>query len=43
MTPFEREWIQKVKTALLEKKGIDLNKMKGFGPRAPTETVVEGT
>lgn len=28
---------------MLEKKGIDFNKLKEFGPRGPTETVIEGT
>ena len=28
---------------MIKQKGIDLDKLKEFGPRGPTETVVEGT
>ena len=42
-TPFEKSFIQQVKNQIKQDYGIDLDKLKDYGPRAENGIVVPGT
>ena len=42
-TPYEKQWVENIKTEMLKKYQIDLTKTKQFGPRSPDGIWKEGS
>lgn len=42
-TDFEKEWVEKIKDEAKKQLGVDLRKLKAFGPRSEDGAVVEGS